>query len=94
MLTATDIRGMYAIIPTPALPNANRYDADRTVDLVETERLVKALIEDGVDGLITTGTTGECATLTREEYEAFVDCVLSVALPPTIRTSSRGALLR
>nr|ART40134.1 K171 [uncultured bacterium] len=76
MLSAKDITGMYAIIPTPALPGANRLDARDTVDLDESERLVNKLIRDGSDGLIILGTTGECATVTQSEYEAFVDCVI------------------
>ena len=76
MLTAKDIKGMYAIIPTPAKPGANRLDARDTVDLDETERLVGKLIRDGSDGLIILGTTGECATVTQSEYEAFVDCCI------------------
>jgi trans-o-hydroxybenzylidenepyruvate hydratase-aldolase len=37
MMTSKDIRGMYAIIPTPAKENASRFDAANTVDLEETE---------------------------------------------------------
>ena len=77
MLTAQDIRGMYAIIPTPALPGSEKWDADQTVDLEETSKLVNKLISDGVSGLIALGTTGECATLTTEEYMDFSKCVLS-----------------
>lgn len=94
MLRAADIRGMYAIIPTPALPGANNYGAERTINLVETERLINALIKDGVDGLITTGTTGEIATITDDEYRDFVDCVLSVVnkrIPTFIGASGLGA---
>jgi len=69
-------RGLYAIIPTPARPGAERWDATDTVDLDETARVVERLIADGAAGLIALGTTGECATLTATEYEAFVDCVL------------------
>ncbi len=75
MLSAEDITGLYAIIPTPATADANRMDAKDTVDLAETERLINALLRDGVDGLIVLGTTGECATLTQAEFEAFTDCV-------------------
>ncbi|GAA0514644.1 hypothetical protein GCM10009097_35100 [Pigmentiphaga daeguensis] len=67
---------MYAIIPTPAKPGADRLDAVDTVDLAETERLVDALIRDGATGLIAAGTTGECATLSESDYEAFVACFL------------------
>jgi len=73
------VRGLYAIIPTPALPGADRWDATDTVDLDETARLVERLIADGVSGLIALGTTGECATLTDREYDTFVDCVLRTA---------------
>jgi dihydrodipicolinate synthase/N-acetylneuraminate lyase len=76
MLNAKDIRGAYAIMPTPALAGADRLDARATVDLHETERLVNALIDDGCNGLIALGTTGECPTLSQDDYEAFVACVL------------------
>ena len=75
MLTASDLRGLYAIIPTPARPGAQELDATDTVDLEETERLVNKLIRDGSRGLIVLGTTGECATLAQADYESFVDCV-------------------
>lgn len=77
MLTAQDITGMYAILPTPAKEGADRWDATDTVDLDETARLTEKLIQDGCSGLLVLGTTGECATLTEAEYEAFVDCFLS-----------------
>ena len=86
MLKPSDLRGVYAIIPTPAKDGADRWDAVDTVDLAETERVVNRLIGDGVHGLIVLGTTGECATLTGQEYEAFVDCVLATVkrgFPPS-----------
>jgi dihydrodipicolinate synthase/N-acetylneuraminate lyase len=93
MLSAKDIRGLYAIIPTPAKPGANRLDAKNTVDLDESERLVKALIKDGVSGLIALGTTGECATLSRSDYDAFVGCILETVnrrIPTFIGASALG----
>jgi trans-o-hydroxybenzylidenepyruvate hydratase-aldolase len=93
MMKATDIRGVYAIIPTPAKPGADRVDAVDTVDLVETERVVNRLIADGVNGLIVLGTTGECATVTGPEYEAFTDCVLATVkrrIPTFIGTTALG----
>ncbi len=76
MMTATDIKGVYAIIPTPAIDTGDRWSESNSVDLVETSRAINQLIADGVDGLITTGTTGECATLLPEEYAAFVECAV------------------
>ena len=47
MLHATDLVGVYAIIPTPAT-RCRRWDAVDTVDLAESERVLNALIADGV----------------------------------------------
>jgi trans-o-hydroxybenzylidenepyruvate hydratase-aldolase len=93
MLKPSDMRGVYAIIPTPAKDGADRADAVDTVDLAETERVVGRLIADGVNGLIVLGTTGECATITGAEYEAFVDCVLATVkkrVPTFIGTTALG----
>lgn len=77
MLSASDVQGLYGIIVTPANEGAEHWDAVDTVNLTETERLTNQLIADGVSGLIVLGTTGECATVTDDEYRAFVDCFLS-----------------
>jgi len=93
MLGPSDLRGVYAITPTPAKDGADRSDAVDTVDLVETERVVNRLIGDGVNGLIVLGTTGECATITGQEYEAFADCVLATVrkrVPTFIGTTALG----
>src|SRR5580692_3920062 len=93
MLKPSDFRGVYAIIPTPAKDEADRWDAVDTVDLTETERVINRLIGDGVNGLIVLGTTGECATITGREYEAFVDCVLATVkkrIPTFIGTTALG----
>jgi trans-o-hydroxybenzylidenepyruvate hydratase-aldolase len=93
MLKPSDLRGVYAIIPTPAKDGADRPDAVDTVDLAETERVVSRLIGDGLNGLIVLGTTGECATVTGPEYEAFVDCVLATVkkrIPTFIGTTALG----
>ena len=76
MLAANEIRGMYAIIPTPAKPGSDKWNAEETLNLDETARLVNRLVEDGVSGLIALGTTGECATVSSDEYPALVACVV------------------
>ncbi|HET6951296.1 MAG TPA: dihydrodipicolinate synthase family protein [Acidimicrobiales bacterium] len=93
MLSGHDITGVYAIPPTPAKEGSNRWDATDTVDLEETERLTNQLIQDGCGGLIVLGTTGECATLTEAEWEAFVDCLLSTVdgrVPTFVGATSLG----
>ena len=43
------------------------FDADGKVDYSQAKRLAKALLDSGSDGLVISGTTGECPTLTIEE---------------------------
>ncbi|GAA3889319.1 hypothetical protein GCM10022381_34010 [Leifsonia kafniensis] len=74
--TAQDIRGVVAILPTPSVDGADRWDAVDTVDLAETERLTRSLVEAGVDVILTNGTFGEGATLTLNEVLAFNDTVV------------------
>lgn len=75
MMQAQDFKGLYGIIATPALPGADSVTATDTVDLVETERLLNKLIDDGTSGVIVLGTTGECATLSDADYYTFTGCV-------------------
>jgi len=63
--------GIFALPPTPARPGAQRLDAADTVDVDETERMVRQLIRDGIAGIFTNGTLGEMATLTEEEWQRF-----------------------
>ncbi|HXG36886.1 MAG TPA: dihydrodipicolinate synthase family protein, partial [Dehalococcoidia bacterium] len=93
MLTAQDLRGVLAIPPTPSKEGAERWDATDTVDLDELSRGINQLIVDGVDGIITFGTTGECATLSTEDWQTAADCVLSVVnkrVPTFIGTTTLG----
>jgi len=77
-LSAADIRGVVGIVPTPAKEGANRWDAVQTVNLEETVRMVEALVEAGIDVIMTNGTFGEGASLTWEEVQAFVDTIIQV----------------
>ncbi|MFJ9929069.1 MULTISPECIES: dihydrodipicolinate synthase family protein [Streptomyces] len=76
MITAAEINGMYGIIPTPALPGAERLDARDTVDVDETARVVDRLIRDGVSGIIALGTTGECPALSEDDFDVVTDTVV------------------
>src|SRR5690606_25192184 len=72
LMTAEDVQGVWAIMPTPAKANASSPDSVDTVDLQETARAVEALIASGVDGILTLGTFGEGASLTWDEKYAFM----------------------
>ena len=77
--TVADVRGIFAIMPTPALDGAEDPGAADTVDHAETARAVRALIDDGVDAVLTTGTFGECATLTWDELRGFAETAVAAA---------------
>ena len=77
MLSASDLHGVMAIMPTPAKEGADRWDATDTVNLDETARLVNQLIKDGAGGIMAFGTMGECSTVSQADYEQAVDCILA-----------------
>lgn len=79
LITVDDIVGAWAIVPTPAKPGADNWQSENTVDLEETVRAVDGLIRGGVDGLLTLGTLGECATLTWEEKRDYMAAVIETA---------------
>lgn len=93
MLTAKDLKGALAIMPTPAKPGAERLDATNTVDLDETARLAEALVRDGANGIMALGTMGECATTSQADYEAYVDCLVKTVrgrIPTFVGTTALG----
>ena len=56
--------------------------------------LLIGLIKDGSSGLIVLGTTGECATLSQADCEAFVHCVVDVVarrVPLIVGTTALGS---
>lgn len=79
LITVDEIVGAWAIMPTPAKPGSDDWRAEDTVDLEETERVVNALIDAGVDGILSMGTFGECATLTWDEKLAFMTTLIETA---------------
>jgi dihydrodipicolinate synthase/N-acetylneuraminate lyase len=93
-LSYDDVRGVYAIMPTPSTADADRVDAVFTVDLDETSRAASALVDDGVDAIMINGTFGEAATLTEDEWQQFTRAVVEsvdgrvpvVAGPTTLNT--------
>jgi trans-o-hydroxybenzylidenepyruvate hydratase-aldolase len=66
-LTANDVHGAWCIIPTPAVPQAEDWRCEDSVDYDEVARVVDALCKAGVDAIMAQGTFGEGATLTWEE---------------------------
>lgn len=75
-LTYSDIRGVFGILPTPATADASHWSTQNSIDFAQVEKLVGLMGEAGIDLIATTGTFGECATLTRDELVSLVECVV------------------
>jgi trans-o-hydroxybenzylidenepyruvate hydratase-aldolase len=93
MLTVKDINGIVAIMPTCAKPGADDWRMENSVDLDETARVVDQLIKDGAGVMLTTGTTGEAATLLWDELKAFAQVVVETTkkrIPLMIGATSLG----
>ena len=72
---------------------AERLDATNTVDLDETARIAESLVHDGANGIMALGTMGECATLSQNDYEAYVDCLVKTVrgrIPTFVGTTALG----
>jgi len=74
-VTLDDFVGVAGIVPTPATPDAGQWSALQTIAFDETRKMVDLVVGAGVDIVMTTGTFGECATLTGPELRSFVECV-------------------
>jgi trans-o-hydroxybenzylidenepyruvate hydratase-aldolase len=79
LLTVDDVQGAWAIMPTPAKSDASSWKSANTVDLDETSRVVEALIQSGVNAILSLGTLGECATLSWDEKAAFMRTIVETA---------------
>jgi dihydrodipicolinate synthase/N-acetylneuraminate lyase len=92
-----DLTGVIAVTPTPALPGADALDAQNTVDVAESERMIRALLSAGVDGILTNGTLGEMATLTLDEWRTFAEVLAETVadaapgLPVFVGATALGA---
>lgn len=75
-VTYDDIVGVVGIVPTPATADASHWSATQTINLSETEKMVRLVTAAGVDVLMTNGTFGEGASLLEEEHLDFVRCVV------------------
>ena len=69
------------------------FDADDRVDYAAVERLVEFHIAEGSDGLVIAGTTGESATLERDEHAELIATVVEIVagrLPVIAGTGSNS----
>ncbi len=78
-MTAADVQGAWAIMPTPATDDASDWRSENTVNLDATADAVEGLIAAGMDGILTLGTLGECGSLTWAEKKSFMATVAETA---------------
>ncbi|WP_321390630.1 dihydrodipicolinate synthase family protein [Emcibacter sp.] len=79
LMTVDEVQGAWAIMPTPATDNASDWHATDTVDADEVTRAVEGMVDAGIDGILSLGTLGECATLTRDEKRKFIGTAVEAA---------------
>ncbi len=65
-------KGSWVALVTP-------FDANGQVDVEALERLIEFHVREGSDGLVIAGTTGEAATLTRNEHAALIRRAVEIA---------------
>ncbi len=78
MLTANDLSGVMAMLPTPCKEGADGWDVADSVDLEETASMTKKVIEAGIGAIASPGTAGECMSLLWEEKRDYVDTMVQV----------------
>ena len=66
-----ELRGTGVALATP-------FNSDRTIDFTGLEKLVAFVINNGVDFLVALGTTGESATLSKDEKKQVADAIIKV----------------
>jgi 4-(2-carboxyphenyl)-2-oxobut-3-enoate aldolase len=79
MITARDVQGVMAMMPSFSTPDAGDLNAKNTIDVDNLKAGVERMISDGIDVITTTGSFGECYNLHWDEYKtlaaAAVDAV-------------------
>lgn len=71
------ICGCYTALATP-------FDENGQLNLDSLEKLIEFQINQGINGLVPCGTTGETPTFTKDEYEAVIRQTVDIARPHNI----------
>src|SRR2546422_6738273 len=79
MLTAKDVQGVMAMMPSFSTKDAGDLTSKNSIDVDNLKTGVDRMINDGIDVITTTGSFGECYNLHWDEYKtlavAAVDAV-------------------
>ena len=78
MITAQELRGVNAMVPAFATPDADSLDATSTIDVDNLADGVDRIIKDGVPIVTTTGSFGECYNLFWDEFKLLASTTVEV----------------
>lgn len=71
-------KGVFPIVPSCSTADAYKATARNTFDKKSFSDLIRRQVDDGVHGIITTGSMGEAHTLLWEEHKELIDTVVDV----------------
>ena len=87
MVTAKDVQGVMAMMPSFSTQNAGDLNATATIDVNNLQSSVDRMIKDGVDVITTTGSFGECYNLFWDEFKS-----LAAAAVEAVKNACRFSL--
>jgi dihydrodipicolinate synthase/N-acetylneuraminate lyase len=79
MIASAELGGLMTMMPAFATDDAGDVHATNTVSLPRLEAGLRRMIDDGADVIATTGSFGECHTLSLEEFETLARASAAVA---------------
>lgn len=74
--TVEAITGVLGMLPTPATQDADHWSCSQSIDLDETARMARMVVDGGIAILLTAGSFGEGASLTAHEHALLTDCLV------------------
>jgi 4-(2-carboxyphenyl)-2-oxobut-3-enoate aldolase len=94
MVTAKDVQGVMAMMPSFSTANAGDLNANSTIDVDALQTGVDRMINDGIDLITTTGSFGECYNLFFDEYKTLASATVEAVkkrVPVFIGSTSPNA---
>jgi trans-o-hydroxybenzylidenepyruvate hydratase-aldolase len=76
MITASELKGVLAMMPAFATPDATDVRATQTIAVDNLKEGVDKIIRDGIHNIATTGTYGECFNLLFDEFKTLAAATL------------------
>ena len=75
-VTLEAITGVLGMLPTPSVLDADQWSCVQSIDLDETARMARMVVDGGIGILLTAGSFGEGATLTAAEHRLLTGCLV------------------